>query len=136
MNSDAYQDVDACPQCGRQHTVKIYQVVIHKTLRWSESINCPKCGLQSEADGRGFPPPEIREHLLRTGGAWCVQVTEYPSKVALLRVLRENLKLSLNEVKRISDNLPGMVFLGTYGEATWLHELIGQVGAIGSVDRV
>ncbi|MDM4019482.1 hypothetical protein [Roseiconus lacunae] len=89
-----------------------------------------------EADGSGFPPDSIRQHLLDTGGRWALHVdTSGPERVKACKILHCDLNTTLEEVKRMKDRMPGIVYTGTRAEAEWMRHRLEDFGFSASVLR-
>lgn len=117
-----------CPRCGCPQSLRIGQVTVRGNLGWFESINCGKCGVASEADGVGFPPPKIRELLIEKNGEWCVKLKDMRSMARVVKVLQAALSLDMKVVIDFLKKEPRIIFKGTNSEAMWLAELLESAG--------
>jgi hypothetical protein len=110
-----------CDRCRHGSVVRVGQTVVDGQLRWYRSFSCQHCG-NAEEDGVGFPPAELRDLLLESGGRWKLVVGE-AKRVAAIKVLRSVLGLATEEsaaatLRRFSA-FP-VVHVGTRTEAKWL----------------
>lgn len=117
-----------CPRCGWSATLSIGQMSFRGKLRWHESANCDKCGLRSEADGVGFPPSNIRELLINSGGEWCVIMKDVKSTATVVKVLQAALSLDMKAAIALLRTEENVIFRGTKSESLWLVELIEAAG--------
>ncbi len=87
-----------------------------------------------EADDDGFPPDPIRQHLIATGGCWALHVdVDGPDRLKACKVLHCDLGTMLEEVKRMRDRMPGVVYTGTTTEVEWLRHRVAEFGFPASV---
>lgn len=102
------------------------QTIIAGKLHWYRKVT--ENGPETVEDGLGFPPPEIREELIRKDGEWLLFVGS-EAKTLVGKILKEHLKLSLPEVAKILKTIPDKpVFIGTRKEADWVEELLVRAG--------
>ena len=103
-------------------------------LLWSESTRCTECGCAIESDDGGFPPDSIRQHLIASEGRWALHVdTNGPDRLKACKILHCDLDTTLEEVKRMKDRMPGIVYTGTKTEAEWLCCRLNDFGFSASV---
>lgn len=124
MSSQGEMASGACPRCGEPNGLRIGQLARQGKLRWYETVNCANCNLRSEADGIGIAPQRLREKLIEANGVWQVIVNEPKSNAKVVKVLRDALALEMTEAAQIAKGLPGVVYTGTKGEASWLIGLL------------
>lgn len=117
-----------CPRCGCPQSLRIGQVTVRGKLRWFESINCRKCGVSSEADGVGFPSPEIRELLIEKNGEWQVTLKNVRSIACVVKVLQAELSLDMRVTIDFLKKESREIFRGTKSEAMWLTGLLESSG--------
>jgi hypothetical protein len=118
-----------CPNCGQADQLCIGQSSVDGRLRWYESVYCSNCGLVTEADGVGFPPAEIRNWLLATGGEWAVTMTSVNSIPALIKAVKEHISVEPASLLRaLKREGPKVVYAGTRGEAIWLSKILARLG--------
>jgi hypothetical protein len=104
-------------ECGHGGTARLGQTIVSNELRWYRSISCPNCG-HIEEDGIGFPPEDLRDQLLKQGGRWKLVANE-ANRVAVLKIIRSSLGLSMEEAAATLRHFP-TVYTGTKTEAQWL----------------
>ena len=113
-----------CNDCER-----IGMTTIHQTLNsfprldWYESFRCSFCSSALEVDGLGLPPESIRQFILKDEGKWqlVVDPVKLKNKVKLLKIIRQNLHLSMTEVLTLKKTFPNLVS-GTKTEMKWLQK--------------
>jgi hypothetical protein len=109
--------------------ISVGQSVVNGRLRWYRSLisSDRKC---IEEDGTGFPPPELREEILKTEGEWeILMTTGDPKRVAL--ILREVLAITAKEA--LENAKSGVLYRGTKTEAQWLSQKLSPSHAQVSV---
>ncbi len=90
--------------------------------------------LAIESDDRGFPPDSIRQHLIASEGRWGLHVdTNGPDRLKICKILHCDLDTTLEEVKRMKDRMPGVVYTGTRVEAEWMRHRLDDFGFSASV---
>ena len=99
---------------------------------WYESFHCPSCGQAYEADGLTPAPEEFRREIIAREGEWVLEATATPS-VALLKVLREEFALSLDEAQAMKKQMPGELRRGTRYEVEKLLEVLQQSAQPGTL---
>ena len=103
-------------------------------LLWSESTRCTECGCAIESDDQGFPQDSIRQHLMAADGRWALHVDTYgPDRLKACKILHCDLDTTLEEVKRMKDRMPGIVYTGTKIEAEWMCCRLNDFGFSASV---
>lgn len=95
------------------------QSIIDGTLRWHRS-GVATNGSPFEEDGLGLPPDDVRCQLIERDGEWEVLVDDSVNKAAVVRVLRETMKVDMVAAAKLLKNLPGVVYTGTKTEAEWI----------------
>ncbi|MEL7266186.1 MAG: hypothetical protein AAFP69_15435 [Planctomycetota bacterium] len=122
-------DFFACPDCGATGVTGFGQHHDGVRLLWSQSTRCTECDCSIEADDIGFPPDAIRRHLIASSGRWGLLVeTSGPDRLKACKILHCDLETTLEEVKRMKDRMPGIVYTGTKCEIEWLRKRLQSFG--------
>jgi len=91
----------ACPDCGASARVTIGAQSAKGELRYFESLRCPGCGCQQEADGRELDD-DIRNALCAVHGRWSARVRDLgPDHPGALLALRRHLGLTPAEALHV-----------------------------------
>ncbi len=89
-----------------------------------------------EADDTGFPPDAIRRHLIATTGRWGLLIETLGSdRLKVCKILHCDLDTTLEEVKRMKDRIPGIVYTGTKTEVEWLCSRLRIFGFTSQIIR-
>lgn len=104
-------------KCDHGGVVRIGQTIVSAQLRWYRSTSCPNCG-RVEEDGIGFPPEELRGHLIKGGGYWDVRANS-ANRSLVMKELKKILGLSNEKLPQQIRRFP-IVFRGTKTEAEWV----------------
>ena len=124
-----------CPRCGATGALELGQLSVRGELRWFESTKCKQCGLNSEADGFGFPPEEIRNWLIKNEGRWLVKIDDVKSMVNAVKVLRLALLIDAKTALSLLRSESKIIYSGTKGESLWLLKLLEESGELPSLLR-
>lgn len=126
-----------CTQCNEIGIITIQQSVISWELLWYESFYCSFCSSAFEADGKGFPPEDIRYFITEDEGRWqlIVNSVELTNKVKTLKILRKILNLSMKKMSILQNTFPNLVS-GTKTEMKWLKLLLLNEGIESLVKKV
>lgn len=126
-----------CPRCGSDSQLHIGQSVFNLRLRWYESVDCKKCGLQREADGFGFPPTQLRNHLMSKDGEWKVTIPNMKSLTSIAKILREQLSLKSKDIlELLKGSEDNEIFRGSQVEARWLAEILTKSNETPEISRL
>jgi hypothetical protein len=126
-----------CSHCGRDLVVNVGQSIFDERLVWYASYCCSHCGLQVEEDGLDSPPDEIRRAILADKGEWTLIVHETGDRgILVLKILRIALNLSLDDVAKLRQLIPGCVSNGTRVEMEWLQILLSSEQLEASVSKI
>jgi hypothetical protein len=126
-----------CPDCGGSCLVTFGQNYAGSTLVWSQSISCQNCGFAIESDDSGFPPEPIRQYLISLNGRWGLHVTtDGPERLSACKILHCDLNTTLDEVKKMKDRIPGIVYTGTQAETDWMCNRLREFGFSSSIEKV
>jgi hypothetical protein len=117
-----------CLDCGGRMDISVGEKLVRGRILWHCSWHCRSCGSRIEEDGGEPVPEEVRRMILQSNGAWELRITEQPHNLpAVLKRLRETLRLSLLETARLKTRIPGTVFTGTRAEAERLREALHEL---------
>lgn len=89
-------------------------------MTWSGSFACAKCGAAYEEDGWDELPFGWREAILVEEGEWELRVGS-AQVLAVLKVLRGALGLTLAETAQLKARFPGALCVGTQAEMEHLR---------------
>lgn len=125
-----------CDECEEIVAASIGQTIINSQLKWYLSYECQECNSTIELDDIGFPPNEIRQIILAEEGEWKLTAnrTEIKNKAKLLKIIRQALNLSLQEVSKLFKNFP-VLTSGTKTEMQWLQQILSQESINSSVEK-
>ena len=125
-----------CDECQEIVAANIGQIVINLQLKWYLSYECQECNSTIELDDIGFLPDEIRQMILAEEAEWklIVNKTEIKNRAKLLKVIRQALNLSLQEVSNLFKKFP-VLNSGTKTEMQWLQQILSQEGINSSVEK-
>jgi ribosomal protein L7/L12 len=92
--------------------------------------------LSVELDDYGFPPNEIRQKIIDEEGEWelIIDPAKLKNKAEALKVLRQALNLSIEEISKLFKNMPNIIS-GTKIEIQWLRQLLSNKGIESSIER-
>lgn len=125
---------EQCPQCGNNIDAHIGQGITHgDELVWSLGMKCFRCGFSREADDRGFPPENYRQHILGQDGVWNVVVLDERDRNNVALIARSLFDLSAREAVQFARRIPGIVYSGTECEAIWLKRHCQRRGVLAEV---
>ena len=116
-----------CPDCGRNANLTVGQTMLEAGVAWHRAWSCPHCGLQIEEDGWETPEP-IRQALFDAEGRWTLQLEGDSPAAESLKVIRDVLDLSMDDIKRIRDDPSRPLYTGTRTEVAWLHGRLTAAG--------
>lgn len=117
----------SCSRCGSPVQVAVGERVVRDNMVWYRSYQCQVCGNRIEEDGRGTPPEEIRNAVLKQEGEWSL-VVEGSGGPAVLKALRHVLQLSVTDTAELRKRLPGEIVRGTRAEVERLVLLLDREG--------
>ena len=109
----------ACDRCGQPAS----QAFGEGGRGWYESFHCPSCGQAYEADGGTPAPEEFRRVIIAQEGEWALQASAPPS-IRLLKALRAEFSLSLEEAQQLKQRMPGELRRGTHNEMEKLLQVL------------
>lgn len=128
-----------CGRCGGAVRREVGQFVRWGRLGWGVDTDCADCSVVSCEEAWGPAPDSVRRVLLAEHGAFAVRaVGPAVSRLALLRVLREDGTRSLAEARRLAGELAGSGLTGTEVEMEFLagrlrhHGVAAAVGPVGA----
>ncbi|MGW6404385.1 hypothetical protein [Streptomyces sp. NPDC055134] len=107
-----------CDDCGGALICDIGQYIDRGQLWWGTEGACKSCPSRwCEQDTGGATPEEIRQALLAEHGSARLRLADNESSlIAVLRVLREALHLSLGQARAMADELKESGLVGTVVE--------------------
>ena len=94
-------------------------------MRWYCSTACPAFG-DTEEDGLGSGPPELRDRMLASNGTWLVRV-DGTERAKAIQAARRAPFLQGIEASTLLRSLP-LLPAGTNVEAEWLAKLLADEG--------
>jgi len=120
---------DTCDDCKCEIDMTVAQTVINRNLKWYKSYSCPFCGSALELDGDSFPPNEIRKIFLDNEGEWSISFGEQDIyKVAIMKILRQNIDISISQVNQMLKQFPNSLISGTKTEMAWIKSIFESAG--------
>jgi len=126
----------ACANCRREIDVHVGQRVTDRGVAWSVAYTCPHCGATIEEDDVGPAPPDVREAILAADGTYELHLPSSMEPMRAIKVLREALKLSLEETAEYRKRLPGALATGTHAEMKWLATRLQQDQVSATVTKI
>ncbi|MFS2108869.1 hypothetical protein ACCC88_04220 [Sphingomonas sp. Sphisp140] len=115
----------ACPGCGQPGHAFFGQPVIGGKLRWYRSSSCP-ASRNSEEDGVGWGPPNLRNELITAKGSWSVRIEE-GEKAKVISTTIRLLSVPRQDAAGLLQSYPRLL-IGTKAEADWLIEELAAEG--------
>jgi len=128
---------ETCDKCNSE--VKFYftqRIDSYNGLSWSGSFKCAKCNNSIEVDGIGELDDFLRDSIIEQEGLWGLQFGIVLDKVNAVRIIRKALNLTIEEVKKIKNRIPGIAIKGTNVEMQRLQLLLRIEGIISEVVRI
>lgn len=126
-----------CPDCSAACSLDVGQSFVPGVLVWSQSFQCSTCGSAIEADGHGFPPPEIRHAIIASDGLWGLNVDLTDSeRLSACKILHSDLNTDFSDVPAMKNRIPGVVYVGTRTEICWLQSRLSEFGFAATVVEV
>ena len=118
-----------CPNC--QHTqieITINQFVAYNGLVWSVSHYCEICGHGIEEDGTGFIEEPWRSVIITENGTWYLRIKTQDLTAKVIKVLRENVDISVQQISQMRLDSMSILFQGTNFEVDFLGKKIEELG--------
>ena len=115
-----------CPNCNEEGMLKFGESIILGKLRWYATHICSRCNFTTEMDDEGSLPSYLRDVVLRDIGTWYLQIG-VPLHSELLKVFREELDLSMEEIKVLKRTGLTDKTTGTYTEMKLMKIKLAQV---------
>ncbi|MEU7648128.1 hypothetical protein [Streptomyces huasconensis] len=126
--SESISYLTVCQDCGAQLECWGVQALVGSSLRWDVTMTCSACGAATLVCD-DVPPTGLRDQLLSEHGAARLLVTSAQGKsVAIMRVLRAELKLDLAEAKTALGRVLAGEFSGTLPEMELLARKLREAG--------
>lgn len=114
-----------CPVCGASCETHTYQRITRERLAWSAAFNCRE-NHQTEIDGFGLPPRDLRSGVLNGEGAYELNVDESAELGSSLLRLQKSLGFSASALRSLRRMVPGPILYGTRFEMEWLAGILGS----------
>ncbi|GAB5491597.1 MAG: hypothetical protein Phog2KO_18120 [Phototrophicaceae bacterium] len=114
-----------CPNCKQEGIMEFEESIISSELRWYATQICGKCDFVTEQDDKGALPSHLRDIVLEDTGTWDLQI-KVPLNAKLLKVIRKELNLSMNEIKNLRRPPPINVAQGTHIEMQLIKRKLAQ----------
>ncbi len=118
----------ACDRCGQPAS----QAFGEGGRGWYESFHCPSCGQAYESDGGTPAPEEFRRVIMAQQGEWALEATA-PASIRLLKALRKEFSLSLEEAQQLKQRMPGELRRGTRYEMERLLRALNPSAELGTL---
>jgi hypothetical protein len=120
--------IQICEKCGNILNLNVGQNLINGKIVWFVSGKCSKCGFQIEQDGKNDTPDEVRNTILAQEGEWGLSINQKEVDLKFLKVVRETFKISIDDLVKLKNNIPGIIFTGTKTEMERLQILLSSGG--------
>ncbi|TQV86340.1 hypothetical protein [Aliikangiella coralliicola] len=116
-----------CDGCKNSGELRIGQSYSEKKVVWYKSFRCASCGQAYEVDGDDTPE-ELRNLLLDEEGVHSVVLMDKKKRTFSIKVLRNTLGLSMEEVKDMLAKKDEVLFEGTSTEAKFIENCLAKNG--------
>ena len=113
-----------CGSCGEEIRCRYTQFLRSHELGWERECSCLFCGHSEALYDLGPPPEEIRDLIIQRHGTWGVRVGADARLPVVLKVLKQDLKFSNDELKAVINRIPGVILNGTNVEMEWIAYLL------------
>lgn len=128
MTEQAARLPGPCRECGGVGTEWLVQSTNNGCLSWEVEWDCDTCGISHDS-GEGWAPSRVRNAILEQHGPHCLKLVDVTAHGGtLLKSFRVAFGTSIQEAKRLSDELKRSGFEGTLVETTLLSELLEKNG--------
>lgn len=118
-----------CPNCKREQLeTHISQFKAYTGLVWSVSQRCHACDYAIEMDDKGFIEEPWRSALTQMEGVWCLRIKKADLTVKVIKSLRENVNIFMQQLQQVrAEDMP-IVFTGTKFEVNFLAGIVSELG--------
>ncbi|MFF8932422.1 hypothetical protein ACF1AO_34735 [Streptomyces longwoodensis] len=123
-----------CQGCGAEAEGCGAQTLVGEALRWDVETTCPACGLALAVCG-GDLPEELRDRLLSEHGRARLRVAPPMKNAAIMRVLRAELGIGLNDVQAVVNQVLTGQYSGTLPEMELLARKLRASGIDAAASR-
>lgn len=121
-----------CDKCNSDIKFNFTQRIdSYNDISWCGGYRCTKCDDGVEIDGSGIIDDTLRNIILEQEGLWGLHLEKEIDKVEVIKIIRKALNLSIEEVKRIKNSIPGVIITGTNVEMKRLQLLL-KIGGLRS----
>ncbi len=126
-----------CERCGAESGASANQSIGSSGAMWTLSFRCRTCGYTFEADCSYDTPEYIRNAILESGGVWGLKLAPTGAdRLKAIKILREALHMSLEDVARLKAAVPGLVLQGTRLEMQYLQIQLAETGITSTLERI
>ncbi|MFK0173927.1 hypothetical protein ACIQU5_34625 [Streptomyces sp. NPDC090306] len=123
-----------CQECGAEAELWGVQALAGEVLRWDVESMCPACGFALAVCG-GELPEELRDRLLSEHGRARLRVTLPTKNAAVMRVLRRELRIGLDGVRGLLEQVLAGQYSGTLPEMEFLARKLRASGIEAAASR-
>jgi ribosomal protein L24E len=120
--------IQTCEKCGNILNLNVGQNLVNGKIVWFVSGKCSKCGFQIEQDGKNDTPDEVRNTILAQEGEWSLRINQKEVDTKFLKVVRETLNISFDDLVKIKGSIPGIIITGTKTEMERLKIMLSPGG--------
>ncbi|MFE5795791.1 hypothetical protein ACFQ8C_24900 [Streptomyces sp. NPDC056503] len=124
----------ACQGCGAEAEWCGVQALVGEALRWDVESTCPACGLDL-AVCDGDLPEELRGRLLSEYGQARLRVAPPTRNAAVMRVLRTELGIGLEDIRAVMEQVLAGLYSGTLPEMELLARKLRASGILATASR-
>ncbi|MFJ5834627.1 hypothetical protein [Streptomyces sp. NPDC093089] len=123
-----------CQECGAETELCGVQALVGEALRWDVESMCPACGF-ALAVCDGDLPEDLRARLLSEHGRARLQVAPQTRNAAIMRVLRAELCIGLDDVRAVLEQVLTGRYSGTLPEVELLARKLRASGIEAAASR-
>jgi hypothetical protein len=124
---------EPCTACGFPADLDFGDRSTFGRIQHWTALRCAHCGSRTESDGVDPLPNHLRDLELLRYGAWAV-VVESPVTTTQWKLLRPELRLSLQALRELKSRLPGRVFSGTFPEARLFQNRLARAEVMAQLE--
>lgn len=115
-----------CSSCGSEVWCHYVQYCMGREIGWEREFSCRACNCSQAFYDLGPPPRAIRDLILERHGTWVVWIESRAQMTVVLKVLKQELRFSNDELKMVMRMIPGVILKGTKVEMEWSAHLLRQ----------